>query len=126
MIKSANPSLKPAKRIAVRVPIKMISRIEENLLNSGYNKKQRLYWFEDILKELFEKEGFHNLIAEEFIEAGTTKIINLSISTDTFKIVSDTVKKVEENENTKTNRSAVIRTAILQRLLKASGQQLGI
>ncbi|MEY8216023.1 MAG: hypothetical protein RPR97_16255, partial [Colwellia sp.] len=88
--------------------------------------KQRLFWFEDILKELFEKENFYNLIAEEFIEAGTTKIINLSISTDTFKIVGDTVKVVEEKENTKTDRSSVIRTAILQRLLKTSGQHLGI
>ena len=126
MIKADNSLLKPVKRMAVRVPIKMISKIEENLLDSGYNKKQRLFWFEDILKELFEKENFYNLIAEEFIEAGTTKIINLSISTDTFKRVSDTVKIVEEKENTKTDRSSVIRTAILQRLLKASGQQLGV
>ena len=126
MIKADNHLLKPAKRMAVRVPIKMIPKIEENLLDSGYNKKQRLFWFEDILKELFEKENFYNLIAEEFIEAGTTKIINLSISTDTFKRVSDTVKIVEEKENTKTDRSSVIRTAILQRLLKTSGQHLGI
>ena len=126
MIKANNDSLKPVKRMAVRVPIRMISKIEDNLLDSGYNKKQRLSWFEDILKELFEKENYHNLIAEEFIEAGTTKIVNLSITADTFKMVNDTVKYVEEKEDTKTDRSSVIRTAILQRLLKASGQHLGI
>ncbi len=126
MIKANNDSLKPVKRMAVRIPIRMISKIEDNLLDSGYNKKQRLYWFEDILKELFEKENYYNLIAEEFIEAGTTKIVNLSITADTFKIVNDTVKYVEEKEVTKTDRSSVIRTAILQRLLKASGQQLGV
>ncbi|OUS02660.1 hypothetical protein A9Q81_08425 [Gammaproteobacteria bacterium 42_54_T18] len=126
MIKANNDSLKPVKRMAVRVPIRMISKIEDNLLDSGYNKKQRLSWFEDILKELFEKENYHNLIAEEFIEAGTTKIVNLSITADTFKMVNDTVKYVEEKEDTKTDRSSVIRTAILQRLLKASGQQLGV
>ena len=125
MIKANNDSLKPVKRMAVRVPIRMHSKIEDNLLDSGYNKKQRLYWFEDILKELFEKENYHNLIAEEFIEAGTTKIVNLSITADTFKIVNDTVKDVEEKEKIKTDRSSVIRTAILQRLLKASGKQLG-
>ncbi|KGJ88410.1 hypothetical protein [Colwellia psychrerythraea] len=126
MIKANNDSLKPVKRMAVRIPIRMISKIEDNLLDSGYNKKQRLYWFEDILKELFEKESYHNLIAEEFIEAGTTKIVNLSITADTFKMVNDTVKYVEEKEDTKTDRSSVIRTAILQRLLKASGQQFGV
>jgi hypothetical protein len=126
MIKANNDSLKPVKRMAVRVPLRMIRKIESDLLSSGYNKKQRLFWFEDILKELFKKENYHNLIAEEFIEAGTTKIVNLSITVDTFKIVNDTVKEVEEKEDTKTDRSSVIRTAILQRLLKASGQQLGV
>ena len=109
--------------MAVRVPLKMTSKIESNLLKSGYNKKQRLFWFEDILKELFENSDYHNLIAEEFIEAGTTKIINLSITTDTFKVVNDTVKEVEQKENVRTDRSSVIRTAILQRLIKAESQQ---
>jgi hypothetical protein len=126
MIKSDKPTLKPVKRMAVRVPVRMISKIEDDLLKSGYNKKQRLSWFEDILKELFEKDDYHNLIAEEFIEAGTTKIINLSITETTFKIVSETVKEVEEKEKTKTDRSSVIRTAILQRLLKPSSELIGV
>jgi hypothetical protein len=96
--------------------------IENNLLQSGYNKKQRLYWFEDVLRELFEREEHHNLIAEEFIEAGTTKIMNLSITADTFKIINDKVKEVEIQEQVRTDRSSVIRTAILQRLLKTSIQ----
>jgi hypothetical protein len=124
MIKSDKPTLKPVKRMAVRVPIRMIAKIEDDILKSGYNKKQRLTWFEEILKELFEKADYHNLIAEEFIEAGTTKIINLGITAATFKTVSATVKEVEEKEKTKTDRSSVIRTAILQRLLKASGKQI--
>ena len=111
--------------MAVRVPIRMIPKIESNLSASGYNKKQRFFWFEDILKELFYKDDYHNLIAEEFIEPGTTKIINLSITIDTFKFLNDTVKEVEAKENVKTDRSSVIRTAILQRLLKASGQLIG-
>jgi len=105
--------------MAVRIPLKMVSKIESNLLKSGYNKKQRLFWFEDILRDLFENSDYHNLIAEEFIEAGTTKIINLSITTDTFKIINDAVKEVEQKESIKTDRSSVIRTAILQRLIKA-------
>jgi hypothetical protein len=126
MIKANNNLLKPVKRMAVRIPVRMISKIEGNILDSGYNKKQRLSWFEDILKELFEKENYHNLIAEEFIEAGTTKVVNLSITANTFKIVNDTVKGVKEKEDVKTDRSSIIRTAILQRLLQASGQQLGV
>lgn len=118
MIKANNVALQPVKRMAVRVPLKMVEKIEENLLASGYNKKQRLYWFEDVIAELFEKDDFHNLIAEEFIEAGTTKTINLSITVKTFELVKKVVKEVEEQEEVNTDRSSVIRTAIIQRLLK--------
>ncbi len=123
MVRIKNPTVeKPVKRMSVRVPEKMVSKIESNLLDSGYNKKQRLYWFEDILGELFTTDNYHSLIAEEFITAGTTKSINVSITVDTFKIVETTVLEVEKQENVKTDRSSIIRTAILQRLLKASGQ----
>jgi len=125
MIQINSTSYKSIKRIAVRIPLKMFSRIESNLLQSGYNKKQRLHWFEDILKELFERENYHNLIAEEFIEAGTTKIINLSVTDETFQIIKRTVKEVEEKEKTTTDRSSIIRTAILQRLLQTSIQEMG-
>lgn len=125
MTNKTSDSSKPTKRIAVRIPVKMFSKIESNLLSSGYNKKQRLFWFEDILKELFERENYHNLISEEFIEAGTTKIINLSITEETFKLVDNTVKEVEEKEQIKTDRSSIIRTAILQRLLKDTIKKVG-
>lgn len=118
MIKTNKASLQPVKRIAVRIPSKMVEKIETNLLASGYNKKQRLYWFEDVLAELFEKDDFHNLIAEEFIEPGTTKTINLSLTVKTFDIVKKVVQEVEAQEDVKTDRSSVIRTAIIQRLLK--------
>ena len=120
MIKTNNTSLQPVKRMAVRIPSKMIVKIEKDLLASGYNKKQRLFWFEDVLAELFEQKYFHNLIAEEFIEAGTTKTINLSITIKTFDLIKKVVKEVEEQENINTDRSSVIRTAIIQRLLKTT------
>ena len=118
MFKSNSAAFKEVKRIAIRIPIRMIPQIENNLIVSGYNKKQRLCWFEDVLKELFEKDNFHNLISEEFIEPGTTKVVNLSITTETFKLIDEVVQQVKHKESLKTDRSSVIRTAILQRLLK--------
>ena len=126
MVRIKNPvSAQPVKRMAIRIPTRMVEKIENNLLASGYNKKQRLFWFEDIIRELFETESYHNLIAEEFIEAGTTKVINFSITTETYKKVESTIREVSELENTQTDRSSIIRTAILQRLLKNSGISIG-
>jgi hypothetical protein len=125
MVRIKNPTaIQSKKRMSVRVPLAMIARIEENLLASGYNKKQRYFWFEDILNELFTGPDYHNLIAEEFITAGTTKVVTLSISTETYKRVESTVTEVLDIEKYNTDKSSVIRTAIIQRLLKSNRQHL--
>ena len=123
MVRIKNPTAVQAKkRMSVRVPLGMIAKIEENLLFSGYNKKQRFYWFEDVITELFSTEDYHNLIAEEFITAGTTKVVTLSISTETYKKVEATVGEVLRIENYNTDKSSIIRTAIIQRVLKTNVQ----
>jgi hypothetical protein len=125
MVRIKNPTaMQSKKRMSVRVPLAMITRIEENLLASGYNKKQRYFWFEDILNELFNSTDYHNLIAEEFITAGTTKVVTLSISTETYRRVESTVAEVLDIEKYNTDKSSVIRTAIIQRLLKTNRQHL--
>lgn len=126
MVRIKNPiSEQSVKRMAVRIPTRMVGRIETNLLASGYNKKQRLFWFEDIINELFATRDYHNLVAEEFIEAGTTKVVNFSITTETYKKIEVAIREVAEQENSQTDKSSVIRTAILQRLLKDSGISIG-
>jgi hypothetical protein len=123
MVRIKNPlAIQTKKRMSVRVPLGMIEKIEENLLASGYNKKQRYFWFEDVINELFKTADYHNLIAEEFITAGTTKVVTLSISTETYKKVELTVGEVFKIENYNTDKSSIIRTAIIQRVLKTNGQ----
>jgi len=125
MVRIKNPlAVKPKKRMSIRIPITMIGKIEENLLASGYNKKQRFFWFEDILSELFSLPDYHNLIAEEFITAGTTKVITINISSENSRKLESTVSEVLSIEQFNTDKSSIIRTAIIQRLLKASGQLL--
>jgi hypothetical protein len=123
MVRIKNPlAIQTKKRMSVRVPLGMIEKIEENVLASGYNKKQRYFWFEDVINELFKTADYHNLIAEEFITAGTTKVVTLSISTETYKKVELTVGEVFKIENYNTDKSSIIRTAIIQRVLKTNGQ----
>ena len=125
MVRIKNPtSVQIKKRMSVRVPLGMITRIEVNLLASGYNKKQRFFWFEDVINELFLTPDYHNLIAEEFITAGTTKVVTLSISNNTYKKVEATVAEVLAIEKYNTDKSSIIRTAIIQRLLNKTNEHL--
>jgi hypothetical protein len=113
------PKNETVQRMSLRVPKGMIVDIEKNVSDSGYNKKQRRLWFEDIFKELFETENYLSLVAEEYIKAGTTKTISMMVSLDTFEKIKETVKLVKDTESEETDRSSVIRTAILQRLMKS-------
>lgn len=113
------PEKEVVKRMSLRVPKGMIPDIEKDVSASGYNKKERTLWFEEILKEFFEIENYLELVAEEYIKAGTTKTISLIVNIDTFEKIKETVKLVNEVENEKTDRSSVIRTAIIQRLMKS-------
>ena len=120
MVRIKNPTAVHKKRMSVRIPLGMIDRIEVNIHLSGYNKKQRFFWFEDVINELFMTPDYHNLIAEEFITAGTTKVVTLSISNETYRKVEATVSEVLEVEKYNTDKSSIIRTAIIQRLLKTT------
>jgi hypothetical protein len=121
MVRIKNPTaVQNKKRMSVRIPLGMIDRIEVNIHLSGYNKKQRFFWFEDVINELFMTPDYHNLIAEEFITAGTTKVVTLSISNETYRKVEATVSEVLEVEKYNTDKSSIIRTAIIQRLLKTT------
>ena len=121
MVRIKNPTaVQNKKRMSVRIPLGMIDRIEVNIHLSGYNKKQRFFWFEDVINELFMTPDYHNLIAEEFITAGTSKVVTLSISNETYRKVEATVSEVLEVEKYNTDKSSIIRTAIIQRLLKTT------
>ena len=119
MLKVTLPEKETVKRISLRVPKGMIADIEIDQFNSGYNKKERTLWIKDVLNELFETEDYHLFIAEEYIKAGTTKTISLIISLELFEKIKEAVKLVKEKEEQDCDRSSVIRTAILQRLMKS-------
>ena len=60
MVRIKNPTaVQNKKRMSVRIPLGMIDRIEVNIHLSGYNKKQRFFWFEDVINELFMTPDYH-------------------------------------------------------------------
>lgn len=102
----------------------MVVKIDEDMVKLGFNKKQRSNWFAKVLNELFENDNYPQLVAEEFIVPGTTQPVAINIDLALLEKIDNAVSKTKELEQEDCDRSSVIRTAILQRLLQASGMQL--
>tara|TARA_R110000868_G_scaffold395419_1_gene667073 strand:- start:905 stop:1291 length:387 start_codon:yes stop_codon:yes gene_type:complete len=113
-----------SRRSTVRLPTAMIPRIALDMEKSGFNKKQQSKWLNQALNELFNIPDYTDLIAEEFISAGTTKPITISLPIVTEKKIIDATKAVLDIEKIEKDKSAVIRVAIIQRLLKTEGKAL--
>lgn len=127
MVKFKAPVIKEkVKRTSIRLPKAMVSKIDADMEKSGFNKKQRSVWFELIINELLALPNHSELIAEEFIVPGTTQPVAINIEQSLLEQIDQAVVNTKQNEQADCDRSAVIRTAVLQRLLKASGMQLSI
>ncbi|MDC8832991.1 hypothetical protein [Alteromonas gilva] len=111
-------------RSTVRVPSGMLRKISDDMQKRGYNKKQQSKWIEDALSELLELPQYTDLIAEEFISAGTTTSINVTLTSEIDMQIQKTISEVMQNEQVEKDKSAVIRVAIIQKLLSSSGRAL--
>lgn len=111
-------------RSSLRVPSSMLSKIDSAMLSTGFNRKQRSKWIEDITKQFLFRSDAANLIAEEFIVPGSTESIPVTISTELDESIDKIIEKVWKEEGARADRSSVIRTAITQQLMAKVGMQL--
>lgn len=111
-------------RTTLRIPTGMLSKMDQVMLTEGYNKKQRSLWIGEAIENLIERGDFPGLVAEEFIVPGSTKSIPIALSEDIVRSINDSLNRIEEEEDTRKDRSALIRTAIIQRIMSQQGMQL--
>ena len=111
-------------RSSIRVPKTMLAKIDEAMEQSGYNRKQRSKWIEDITLSFLQRSDAPNLIAEEFIVPGSTESIPVTLSNNLNNQINAVLERVPQEEALRKDRSAVIRTAITQNLLARAGRQL--
>jgi metal-responsive CopG/Arc/MetJ family transcriptional regulator len=125
MAKFALPkSDKKATRTSLRVPTSMLTRVDQVMLASNFNRKQRSKWIEDTTTRFLMRSDAVNLIAEEFIVPGSTESIPVTISAALNDQINEVIDRVWQEENIRTDRSSIIRTAITQELMARSGIQL--
>jgi metal-responsive CopG/Arc/MetJ family transcriptional regulator len=111
-------------RSSIRVPTNMLSRIDKTMMDAGFNRKQRSKWIEGITKQFLQRSDALNLIAEEFIVPGSTESIPVTISSGLDEQINKVIEQVWIEENIRSDRSSIIRTAITQELLASLGMQL--
>lgn len=113
-----------SSRSSIRVPKSMLVKIDEAMEQSGYNRKQRSKWIEDITLNFLQRSDAPNLIAEEFIVPGSTEAIPVTLSNTLDEQINSVLERVLQEEDIRKDRSAAIRTAITQNLLARAGRQL--
>ena len=122
--KFALPIKKDLVQVSIRVPEKMLREIGKLLEKGGYNRKQRSLWVREALMALLARPDYASLVAEEFITPGTTQQIPLSFSSEQLASIQKAIKIVDSEEGVETDRSAILRTAIIQRMLADNNIQL--
>ena len=113
-----------SSRSIIRIPKAMSIKIDVAMQEAGYNRKQRSRWIEDVTAAFLQRSDAANLIAEEFIVPGSTEAIPVTITSKLDNQIVDIIERVQREELTRKDRSAVIRTAITQNLLARAGRQL--
>lgn len=111
-------------RTSLRIPTAMLPHIETDMKDCGFNKKQRSNWLASVIEALLERSDAANLIAEEFILPGSTESIPVTLDTQLNDQMNEVLVQVTEEEGIQKDRSAVIRTAITQRIMARAGMQL--
>lgn len=122
--KFALPAKERLVQVSIRVPEKMLSAVAKLLEQGGYNRKQRSLWVREALTALLKRPDYANLVAEEFITPGTTQQIPLSFTDEQLMNIQQAIELVDNEEGVKTDRSAILRTAIIQRILAENNTQL--
>lgn len=108
---------------SLRVPQGMLTQVHTSMEEGGYNKKQRKLWIKEAVDLLLSDSNRCNLIAEAFDLDGPTKSIPIEVSRRVSDGIDEVIKEVERSEGVVSNRSSLVRTAILNRLLVDSGLQ---
>lgn len=118
------PKSRGPVRTTLRIPAGMLTKLDQVMATEGYNKKQRSVWISEAVANLIARNDFPGLVAEEFIVPGSTKSIPIAMSEDLVRDMATSLLRIEEEESTRKDRSALIRTAIIQRIMAQQGMQL--
>lgn len=108
-----------------RVTFKLQSKVKEAMLATikaeGYGQRGKAKWVSEAIVDLINNEGFLELMAVGLEEPSDLlpDPDGISVSTEVRRKLDDALKKLRlEYPESQSNQSAIVRTAIFQRLIR--------
>lgn len=120
--KFAPPPRATVSRSSIRLPSGMKDTMEQVMVGQGCSLKRRSNWIAAACESLLADADREDLIREEFYD-GKTVALPLAIDTDLVARMDSLAAHMTSPQRT-VDRSSVIRTAITQAVLTASGRRL--
>ena len=106
-------------KVTVRLPTGMIHDLKKDMALSGYEERAQSRWIAEAIEQLTEMPGYEELVAEDFIAEGRNKSMKVSLPGPTTTTFKRALKTVRAALNKTDVQSMVVRTAVLQRLIKS-------
>ena len=107
------------RRISVRVPKKMIDDLNIAMQTIGLATRMRSSWISNSVIDLKKYSYYTDCVLEEWIESGNNTSIQISLNEQASIALDDMLKEIKNIEDNKSDmQSAIIRTAILQKLME--------
>lgn len=123
MVKKFSPPPQSTQvRSSIRLPIGMKDALEQAMVGQGWSLKRRSNWIAAACEVLLGNEDREELIREEFYD-GKTVTLPLAMDSELVAAINALADGMS-NDARSFDRSSVIRTAITQAILAASGRQL--
>lgn len=105
-------------RTSVRVSKKMAEDVNQQVLRSGHNKRERSAWIVEALSNFIENEDAAMLVSEEFFEPpqGGSTTLSLTIPINIEREILRLLENIRTTYHVDKERSAVIRAALMTRV----------
>lgn len=115
------------RRISVRVPKKMIDDLNIAMQTIGLATRMRSSWISNSVIDLKKYSYYTDCVLEEWIESGNNTSIQISLNEQASIALDDMLKEIKNIEDNKSDmQSAIIRTAILQKLMETSNHTVSL
>ena len=109
-------------RSSIRLPVGMKEAMEQTMLAQAWSLKRRSNWIGAACAALLDNTDHEELIREEFYD-GRTVAMPLALDSELVSRLTAVADRMTTPQRT-IDRSAIIRTAITQAVLAASGRRV--
>lgn len=105
------------KQVSIRLPEKMLNDINQAVVEDGVSLKRRSAWISDAIIALKDIPNCCELVLEEWVSRSANKPLQVTLTADAISALETIKTSVSSQDKRKGENSAVIRTAMIQKLI---------